>query len=157
MSRYSHQSLEERIAFFREHTGFSYPASATRSQKAKARLSVATDLANAEIEAERLGLVCGWEPDDFANPETGEYDCACLVVWRADDVSWELDMFSVRKGAHCIAALGGIERNSSREFIRLQTAEVYRMALDEIDAEYQLAADELASRATYAAGNGARA
>ena len=105
----------------------------------------AANCASAEIDAEGK-LVVGWEPDDY------EPDCAMLVVWREEDVHWELEMFSTRRGAHCITAMGGIARNASRDYVRLLTAELLIEAFAILDSEEQVKADELASRATYAAG-----
>ena len=113
----------------------------------------AMDLARAEHRAETLGLVCSYEPDEVIpwDEEDGT-PLAQLVVWRAEDVQWELKMFSVKHGARCLAVMGGIRRDSPREHVRVLTAEVYQLALEALDAEVQAAADELAGRATYASG-----
>ena len=127
-----HGSFSERKAFFQRMRG-----------RGKGSAKYAAQLAEAELKADGV-LVVGWEPDEC------EPDCAMLVVWREEDVQWELYMFSVRKGAHCVATMGGVERDADRDYVRFLAAEVLIEAFGALDAAEQVKADELAGRATYA-------
>ena len=153
----SMSNLASRIAFFRLHMGYnymrySYPEKATRRQKEKARNEAAEAYALAEMKAEELGLVITWEPDECEPFDDDGNAQSVVCAYAAKDAELEYpSLVNVHRGAKPLGVLGGVSKGD-RNWERTIRVQVFMMALEMLDNEAQEAADELASRATYAAG-----
>lgn len=147
-----HGDLATRIAFFRVHVGYSHPAKATRRQKERARNEAAEAYALAEMKAEELGLVISWEPDQCEPFDEEGTAQSVVCAYAAEDAELEFpSLVNVHRGAKPLGVLGGVS-SGDRNWSRVIEVEVFMQALETLDNEAQEAANELASRATYAAG-----
>ncbi len=106
---------------------------------------IAVSLARAEQRAEDEGLTIEWE-DEL---DSWDGDCPPPAV--------HVQAACMSPDGECLASLGSIGLNSMRDpYVRVVEAELYSEALERIDEERErvtyAAAEELMSRATYAAG-----
>lgn len=134
-------TLLDRYRFFRANAGSIVGESALSAWR----------YAHAERKAESLGLTCVMQ--DEQEPWDGDCPAPKFVLWCAVFKDSDIDHHgqSYRKSTW-IASVGMVGVNSMRDpYLRVVAAELYVEALDVLDQEHQAEADELASRATYAA------
>jgi hypothetical protein len=140
--------------FFFNHAGYSYRPPQTPRQ---GRIECAKALALAEKRAKEIGLVFTWEPE--CEPWDGDVPLAPtdLLEWCAcfmPNEDCERYPNDYRKG-HCLASLGMVATTGYDDpYRRVVEAELALEALDTLDREADeratIAANELASRATFA-------
>ncbi|HTQ47491.1 MAG TPA: hypothetical protein VMI75_32265 [Polyangiaceae bacterium] len=154
--------LVEAFRFFHEHAGY------VVGRRAVGALA----LARAELRAKEQGLTVTWDDEEL--PWDG--DCPApkvhvrAIVLHPDhadadtsDVAIRFPYFDRRDGSvgrtpAVLASLGGIGLDSMHDpYVRVVEAELFAEALAELDAARDAKAcamaDELASRATFAAGS----
>lgn len=136
------KTLAERYAFFRANAGGIVGESAICAMR----------LARAEETAERIGLTCFWnEESDAWDGDVGcEAPALCLwgAVYKRDDVNEQ--GYPLRR-QNWISSLGMVGVESYRDpYLRVVAAELFLEALSVIDGEWQIEADKLSERATYA-------
>jgi hypothetical protein len=143
-------SLQDRIAFFRQHMGYSYPAGATPYVKGRERTRQARELALAEMRAEALDLKVVNEDEleawDNMPGETAPEYVFCVCVYGPEDDNGKREFLD---------SLGMVGVNRLDDpYLRVVAAELCEQALATLDARFektaQEAANELAARATFA-------
>lgn len=142
-------------AFFLKHAGYSYPTGADARTRLIYKRQNARALAFAEAKANvKLAYILEDEAEQWDGDYEPPRDCYWVAVYKTEHVDEREGRALRGHEGDWLASVGmvGVNDGPRDPYIRVVVAQLYLEALESLDREYQAEADELASRATYAAG-----